>query len=65
MTAMGSRAATGVPLGNCLMIDDRREHLDAARRLGMSTALFGDGPDESGQHPRLDSFETLLGETAQ
>ncbi|MDH3707563.1 MAG: HAD-IA family hydrolase, partial [Acidimicrobiia bacterium] len=53
------REATGVPLTNCLMIDDRSEHLDAARRAGMSTALFGGEASDDDGHPRLESFESL------
>ncbi|MGI9601145.1 MAG: HAD family hydrolase, partial [Acidimicrobiales bacterium] len=54
------QAATGVPLTNCLMIDDRVEHLEAARRVGMSTALFGSRSAEGTSHPHLDTFESLL-----
>ena len=52
--------ATGVPLGNCLMIDDRTEHLDAARRAGMSTALFGSAAGDTADHPHLERFAAMV-----
>lgn len=40
------RRETGVAYGHCLYIDTRIEHLDAARELGMRTALYdADGLD--------------------
>ena len=58
------RRATDVAFANCLVIDCDRRTLDAARSLGMSTALYGTSP--AGQpttetsHPAVGDFTTLL-----
>ncbi len=56
------RRVSGVSFRNCLMIDDRLEHLDSARQLGMSTAWFDPpaGVDED-DHPPLRNFAALTG----
>ena len=55
------RRASGVPFHNCLLIDDRVEHLDAARLLGMSTALFDPDAEEApGDHRVIQSFATFF-----
>ena len=52
----------GIPLANCLYLDDQIEHLDAARRLGMATALLGaDGAAaRAAGHGHLRDFGELL-----
>ena len=58
------RRAADVAFANCLVIDCDRRTLDAARSLGMSTALYGTSP--AGQpttetsHPAVGDFSTLL-----
>jgi putative hydrolase of the HAD superfamily len=60
--ALSARA--GVPLRNCLFLDDRPEHLDAARRLGMSTVLVapepGTAPPRDSPHRRVSGLADLL-----
>lgn len=51
-------ARTGCRPGECLMVDDKLENLDAARRLGFRTAWFSAHPARS-DHPRVGSFATL------
>ena len=57
------RRASGVPFANCLVIDNDPRTLDAARSLGMSTALFGAEapaqPSATG-HPAVGDFTALL-----
>ncbi|NNE72611.1 MAG: HAD-IA family hydrolase [Acidimicrobiales bacterium] len=56
------RRTSGVPLHNCLMIDDHVEHLDAARRLGMSTVWFDPPPDaEATDHRTVTDFASFFG----
>ena len=58
------RRAADVAFANCLVIDCDRRTLDAARSLGMSTALYGSSP--AGQpitetsHPAVGDFTNLL-----
>ena len=58
------RRVSEVPFANCLVIDSDRRTLDAARSLGMSTALFG--TQATGQaparatHPAVRDFAALL-----
>ena len=58
------RRAADVAFANCLVIDCDRRTLDAARSLGMSTALYGTSP--AGQpitetsHPAVGDFTNLL-----
>jgi HAD superfamily hydrolase (TIGR01509 family) len=56
-------ARAGVSLANCLYLDDRHEHLDVARRLGMATVRFGAAdPKANGRRPHrhAESFADLL-----
>lgn len=61
------RRASEVPFANCLLIDSDRRTLDAARSLGMSTALFGapvtDQPSIGAGHPAVGDFTDLLRRT--
>ncbi len=58
------RRVSGVPFSNCLVIDSDHRTLDAARSLGMSTALFGTpvaGQQSPGTgHPGVGDFSELL-----
>ena len=55
------RRASGVPFDNCLLIDDRVEHLNAALLLGMSTALFDPDAEEApGDHRVIQSFAAFF-----
>ena len=58
------RRASDVPFANCLLIDCDIPTLDAARSLGMSTALFGtpsaDQAATESSHPAVGDFTTLL-----
>lgn len=58
------RRVSEVPFSNCLLIDCDRRTLDAARSLGMSTALFG-APQAAQRptgtdHPAAGDFTALL-----
>ena len=58
------RRVAEVPFSNCLVIDSDRRTLDAARSLGMSTALFGTPaaaqPSTAPGHPAVGDFTDLL-----
>lgn len=58
------RRVSEVPFANCLVIDSDIPTLDAARSLGMSTALFGprhpDRPAPDTAHPTAGDFTDLL-----
>lgn len=58
------RRESGVAHGHCLYVDSNLESLDAARELGMKTALFDTGdldlPDVVG-HPVVKDFKGLFG----
>ena len=58
------RRAADVPFAKCLVIDCDIPTLDAARSLGMSTALFGTSPADQvaaeSSHPAVGDFTTLL-----
>ena len=61
------RRVSEVPFANCLVIDSDRRTLDAARSLGMSTALFGTRtpgqPVAGTAHPAVGDFTDLIGRT--
>ena len=61
------RRVSEVPFANCLVIDSDRRTLDAARSLGMSTALFGartpGQPVAGTAHPAVGDFTDLIGRT--
>ena len=61
------RRVSDVPFANCLVIDSDIPTLDAARSLGMSTALFGprdpDRPAPDTAHPAAGDFTDLLRRT--
>ena len=61
------RRVSKVPFANCLVIDSDRRTLDAARSLGMSTALFGartpGQPVAGTAHPAVGDFTDLIGRT--
>ena len=61
------RRVSEVSFSNCLVIDSDRRTLDAARSLGMSTALFGTPvaaqPSTGAGHPAVGDFTTLLRRT--
>ena len=61
------RRVSEVPFANCLVIDSDHRTLDAARSLGMSTALFGprdpDQPAARTAHPAVGDFTDLLRRT--
>jgi FMN phosphatase YigB (HAD superfamily) len=57
------RRQTGTPFESCLMIDGRVINLDAAKTLGMSTALFTEtqpSPDQSPGHPVVTQFSEFF-----
>ena len=58
------RRAADVAFSNCAVIDCDRRTLDAARSLGMPTALYGtspaDQPTTETSHPAVGDFTTLL-----
>ena len=58
------RRAADVAFANCLVIDCDRRTLDAARSLGMSTALYGTSaagqPTTETSHPAVGDFTNLL-----
>ncbi len=61
------RRVSGIPFANCLVIDSDRRTLDAARSLGMSTALFGTRspgqPVADTAHPAVGDFTDLIRRT--
>ena len=61
------RRVSGIPFANCLVIDSDRRTLDAARSLGMSTALFGTQspgqPVADTAHPAVGDFTALIRRT--
>ena len=59
-------ARAGVAMSNCLFIDDKVDHLDMARRLGMSTVRFDASGDARAAPPHrtITGFADLLGRTA-
>ena len=61
------RRVSEVPFANCLVIDSDRRTLDAARSLGMSTALFGTQspgqPVADTAHPAVGDFTALIRRT--
>ena len=58
------RRVSEVPFANCLVIDSDHRTLDAARSLGMSTALFGSPAVDQAPirtaHPTVGDFAALL-----
>jgi FMN phosphatase YigB (HAD superfamily) len=52
-------AGSGCDPSRCWFVDDTVENLDAARRLGFTTAWFSLREDAAVDHPRVGSFEEL------